>query len=136
MDEAYLLVVDGKPAGPYTIEQLKAIGIKAGDFVKTAAMVDYKEAHEVAELRSIFGFKLQSVTPQYFGAFDQRVLAAVIDWLLVGGIFVIAAYIIVIAITRPNNPRRSNRQFICIGAISKPGLSHCDGVIGQTGNLR
>jgi len=101
MDEKYLLVVNGKPEGPYSIDELKAMRIKAGDFIKTTAMDDYKEAHEVAELRTIFGFRLQTVTPQYFGAFDQRVLAAIIDWLIVGGIAIAITYIPVILITNP-----------------------------------
>lgn len=101
MDEKYLLVVNGKPEGPYSISELKAMRIKATDFVKTPAMDDYKEAHEIAELRSIFGFKLQAVIPQYFGAFDQRVLAAIIDWLIVGGGFVIVALIAILFISNP-----------------------------------
>ncbi|WP_448698056.1 RDD family protein [Mucilaginibacter sp. AW1-3] len=89
MAEAYILVVNGKPEGPYTIAQLKAMGIRSGDFVKTEAMDDYKEAHEIAELRTLFGFKFQPVMPQYFGSFDQRLLAAVIDWLLVLAVILI-----------------------------------------------
>ncbi|RKR85087.1 putative RDD family membrane protein YckC [Mucilaginibacter gracilis] len=81
----YLLVVNGKPEGPYSINELKAMQIKAADFVKTAEMDDYKEAHEIAQLRTIFGFQFQAVAPQYFGAFDQRALAAIIDWLIVIG---------------------------------------------------
>src|ERR1700712_3291454 len=99
MHQTYLLVVNGKPQGPYTVDELKAMRIKAGDFVKTPAMDDYKEAHEIAELRSIFGFKQQAVMPQYFGAFDQRVLAAIIDWLIVGGIAITITYIPVLLIS-------------------------------------
>lgn len=101
MDNQYLLVINGKPQGPYSVNELKAINIKAGDFVKTTGMEDYKEAHEIAELRSILGFKYQAVAPQYFGAFDQRVLAAIIDWLIVGGIAIVATYIPVLLITNP-----------------------------------
>ena len=98
MDEKYLLVVKGKPEGPYTIDELKALSIRSVDFVKTPSMGDYKEAHEVTELRRIFGFRFQPVAPQYFGAFDQRVLAAIIDWLIVTGVLVIIAYIPVLLI--------------------------------------
>lgn len=101
MDEKYLLVINGKPQGPYSIDELQTMRIKAGDFVKTSAMDDYKEAHEIAELRSVFGFSFQHVTPQYFGAFDQRVLAAIIDWLIVGGIAVMVTYIPVLLINNP-----------------------------------
>jgi uncharacterized RDD family membrane protein YckC len=101
MDEKYLLVVNGKPEGPYSIPELKAMHIKAGDFVKTTTMDDYKEAHEIAELRTIFGFRFQPVAPQYFGAFDQRVLAAILDWLIVGGVAVLVAYIPVLLLSSP-----------------------------------
>jgi uncharacterized RDD family membrane protein YckC len=98
MDEHYLLVVNGKPAGPYSIAELKAMGIKAHDFVRSPGMDDYKEAHELPQLRTIFGFKKETVVPQYFGAFDQRVLAAIIDWLIITGVFVFLAYIPVLLI--------------------------------------
>ena len=83
MHEQYFLVINGKPEGPFTVAQLKEQGIKPVDFVKTAAMDDYKEAHELPELRALFGFAYQPVVPQYFGSFDQRLAAAVIDWLIV-----------------------------------------------------
>ncbi|OCX52927.1 hypothetical protein BEL04_00950 [Mucilaginibacter sp. PPCGB 2223] len=89
MDERYLLVINGKPEGPFTVDELKARGVKASDFVKTPAMDDYKEAHEVAELRALFGFAYRPVMPQYFGSFDQRLLAAVIDWLIVSAVIIV-----------------------------------------------
>jgi uncharacterized RDD family membrane protein YckC len=90
----YLLVINGKPQGPFSIEQLKAIGVKPGDFLKTAAMDDYKEAHEIAELRDFFGFNKQALIPQYFGSFDQRLLASALDWFFVSGICIIIAFVI------------------------------------------
>jgi uncharacterized RDD family membrane protein YckC len=88
----YTLVINGKPEGPFTIEELQARQIKPGDFVKTDAMSDYKEAHEVAELRQLFGFEKQALL-QYFGSFDQRVTAAVIDWFLVATACAVPAFI-------------------------------------------
>jgi len=92
----YLLVIDGKPQGPFSIEQLKGFKIKSGDFVRTEGMDDYKEAHQLAELRKIFGFPRQAVIPQYFGSFDQRLLAAVLDWLFCVGACI--PFVLVIAI--------------------------------------
>src|ERR1700744_3030771 len=89
----YLLVIDGKPQGPYTIEQLRSLGIKPGDFVRSAGMADYKEAHEVAELRELFHFTKPHVSPQYFAAFDQRLLAAALDWFIVIGVFIVLTFI-------------------------------------------
>jgi uncharacterized RDD family membrane protein YckC len=92
----YLLVINGKPEGPYNLAQLKSLNVRASDFVKTPAMDDYKEAHEVAELRELLGLKQQPVIPQYFGSFDQRLLASVLDWLVVAGACIIVALIIVL----------------------------------------
>ncbi len=92
-DKGYFLVIKGKPEGPFTLEQLKALDIKPGDFLKTREMMDYKEAHEIAELRALFHFKQQSVVPQYFAGFDQRLLASALDWFFVGGIFIVLAFI-------------------------------------------
>jgi uncharacterized RDD family membrane protein YckC len=94
----YILVINGKPEGPFTIDELKARQIKPGDFVKTATMNDYKEAHEVAELRQLFGFEKQALL-QYFGSFDQRATAAVIDWFMVSTACVVPAFIITLFIS-------------------------------------
>jgi uncharacterized RDD family membrane protein YckC len=93
MPKAYLLVINGKPKGPYSIAQLKEHNIKPNDFVKTLDMDDYKEAHEIAELRELFGFSKQALIPQYFGSFDQRLLASALDWFFVSGICIIVAFI-------------------------------------------
>jgi uncharacterized RDD family membrane protein YckC len=96
MPSTYLLVIDGKPEGPFTIEQLRDFKIKPGDFVRTESMGDYKEAHEVEELRGLLGFKKQVLIPQYFGSFDQRMLASVLDWFLVSGVCIIPAFMIAV----------------------------------------
>lgn len=95
---SYILVINGKPEGPFSIEQLKGLGIKFDDFVKTPEMVDYKEAHEIVELREAFHFHKQSVIPQYFAGFDQRWLASALDWFFVSGVFILLAFITVIVV--------------------------------------
>lgn len=94
MSQPYLLVINGKPEGPFSLDELKAAGIKAGDFVRTAGMPDYKEAHEIAELRNFFGFNKEALIPQYFGSFDQRLLASALDWFFVGGVCIIIAFVV------------------------------------------
>lgn len=89
----YFLVINGAPHGPFTLQQLKEFKIKPGDFLKTPAMDDYKEAHEIAELRELLGFKKAAFTPQYFGGFDQRLMAAALDWFFVSGACILAAFI-------------------------------------------
>lgn len=52
-------------------------------------MDDYKEAHELTELRELFGFKYQQTAPQYFASFDQRLMASAIDYFLLLIIYVV-----------------------------------------------
>ena len=94
----YFLVINGKPAGPFDIDQLKNMRLKPDDFLKTAAMSDYKEAHEIAELRSLFNFQQRITTPQYFAGLDQRLTAALLDLLMVSGIYIIPAFVAVMLI--------------------------------------
>lgn len=75
----YILVINGKPEGPFTIDELKAQNVKPTDFIKTEDMVDYKEAHEIAELRQLFGFSKAALLIQYYGSFDQRLTAGALD---------------------------------------------------------
>jgi uncharacterized RDD family membrane protein YckC len=89
----YLLVINGKPQGPYGIDELRSLGLKPGDFVRSAGMDDYKEAHEVAELRELFNFTRPHVSPQYFAGFDQRLLASALDWFMLCGVFIAITFI-------------------------------------------
>jgi len=94
----YTVVINGKPEGPYRIEELKALGIKPSTFVRGEGMEDYKEAHEIAALRELFGFNFQQTAPQYFASFDQRLLAVAIDYFFVFlayALFLLIAFIFV-----------------------------------------
>jgi uncharacterized RDD family membrane protein YckC len=82
----YTLVINGKPQGPFTIEELQKNQIKPDSFVRKPGMDDYKEAHEFHELRQILGFKKQYTSPQYFAEFDLRMLAVCIDWFIILGV--------------------------------------------------
>ena len=52
-------------------------------------MDDYKEAHEFPELRALFGFSYEQTAPQYFASFDQRLLAAVIDYFILFLVYIV-----------------------------------------------
>ncbi|MCO5935767.1 RDD family protein [Mucilaginibacter sp. RB4R14] len=118
--DEYTLVINGKPDGPFTLTQLKERKIKPGDFVKTPAMDDYKEAHEIAALRQLFGFKRQPLPMQYFGSFDQRAIAAVIDWLIVLLVFVLTAFVVmlVLLLALPGDDNKILRVGITIGIVA------------------
>ena len=74
--DLYTVVINGKPQGPYTLEQLAALKIQPATFIRKPGMDDYKEAHEFPELRALLGFTFQHTAPQYFASFDQRLLAS------------------------------------------------------------
>lgn len=95
-------MINGKPQGPFTIDELEKLSIQPGTFVKTEGMDDYKEAHEISELRKLFGFKAEIVLPQYFATLDTRLLAIAIDYLLVFGIYALLSLIIVPFIDEQN----------------------------------
>jgi uncharacterized RDD family membrane protein YckC len=82
-DKIYTLVVKGKPEGPFSLHELKAKGLAPESFIRKPGMDDYKEAHELPELRELFGFSRKYTAPQYFAGFDLRLLASCIDWFLI-----------------------------------------------------
>ena len=94
----YFVVIKGKPQGPYSLEQMKELKIRAGTFVKTIVMDDYKEAHEVPELRELLGISAQVREPQYFASLDVRLLAIIIDYFLVLAFYCVVAIIAVLFI--------------------------------------
>jgi uncharacterized RDD family membrane protein YckC len=118
--DKYILVIKGKPEGPFSIEQLQEHKIKPGDFVKTPAMEDYKEAHEISALRQLFGFSRQPLPMQYFGSFDQRATAAVIDWLIVLAALVLAAFVVmlILLVALPGDDNKIVRMGITIGIVA------------------
>ena len=91
--DTYLLVINGKPEGPFSVDELKQRKIKSSDFVRSPGMDDYQEAHEVEELRGLLGFSKQHLIPQYFAGFDQRWLASALDWLFVSALFIFGGVI-------------------------------------------
>ena len=105
MAQTYILVIDGKPQGPFSIDQLKDQKVKPTDFIKTPEMDDYKEAQEIAELRTLFGFAKPSLLMQYYSSFDQRLLASVLDWFILFGVFVIIAFIVVLLFIQDKETR-------------------------------
>jgi len=87
--QIYTLVVNGKPAGPFSLTELKSHQVKPDDFLRIPGMDDYKEAHEFPELRAFFGFAKQYTSPQYFAGFDLRLLASVLDWMIIFGVIAV-----------------------------------------------
>ncbi len=114
----YYLVVAGKPTGPFTLDALKTKSVKPDSFLKTAEMDDYKEAHEIAELRNLLGFSQEFTAPQYYAGFDLRLLATVIDWFVVFGIFAFFELLMAIYIA----DKSATQQNILSGLLLLPFL--------------
>jgi uncharacterized RDD family membrane protein YckC len=91
----YIIVLNGKPEGPYPKEKLKELGIRADTFVKTNQMDDYKEAQEIPELRVLLNLKTTTALPQYFATLDIRLLAVIIDYFILTAIFSVIAFFVV-----------------------------------------
>ncbi len=91
----YYVVINGKPEEPFPLESLKELQIKSGTFVKTTGMDDYKEAHELPELRQFLGLKQKVVLPQYFASLDLRLMATLIDHFIIFAIYFLLATLIV-----------------------------------------
>ncbi len=117
-ENLYYLVVNGKPTGPFTIEELQSKAVKPDSFLKTAGMDDYKEAHEIEELRIVLGFTQIFTAPQYYAGFDLRLLATAIDWFIVFGIFAFFELIIAIFVANQN----ATQQNIASGLLLLPFL--------------
>lgn len=88
-DKEYTVVINGKPLGPYFLSDLEELNITPNTFIRKPGMDDYKEAHAIPELRELLGFTYQKTAPQYFAAFDQRLLASVIDHFIIFGIYTV-----------------------------------------------
>jgi uncharacterized RDD family membrane protein YckC len=92
----YTVVIKGKPQGPYSLEELKKMEILPDTFVRKPGMDDYKEAHELEELRQLMGFGIPKNLPQYFAGFDQRLMAWAIDIFLITLVYAIIAFVSIV----------------------------------------
>lgn len=108
----YTVVINGKPEGPYQLEQLKTLHIETGTFIRKPGMDDYKEAHEFAELRELLGFTYQQTAPQYFASFDQRLLATAIDHF-----FIVTAFALLVLLSFIFIEEKEQRIMLAIAAI-------------------
>jgi uncharacterized RDD family membrane protein YckC len=89
----YYVVIDGKPSGPYLLEELKTLQVSPYTFIKHEELDDYKEAQELEEIRELLDFEHVVTVPQYFASLDQRLLAVAIDYLLLTIIYSIIALV-------------------------------------------
>lgn len=117
-EKIYFLVENGKPQGPFSIEELKTKAVKPDSFIKTTEMDDYKEANELVEIRTALGFSETFTAPQYYAGFDLRLLATAIDWFIVFGIFAFFELMAALVL----NDQQATQKNIIVGLLWLPVL--------------
>lgn len=95
MEDGYLVVIEGKPKGPFSLAEIKEMNLREDTFVKKSGMSDYKEAHEIPELCELLGFKLTRAEAQYFASPDVRLLAALIDYGIIVTFYLVIVLVVV-----------------------------------------
>lgn len=114
---AYYVVKEGRPSGPFSLADLKAMGLKPTDFVKAAGMPEFKELREIASLSRVLGVQHQPTPPQYYATMDVRLLAWGIDSFIATFIYGIVAMVYLMG-SSPSDPQRI--PTLLLGALSIP----------------
>lgn len=89
----YFVVVDGRPQGPYSLEALRGLGLKATDFVRADGMPEFKELREIPQLSALLGLRYERTLPQYFATLDVRLLAWGIDTFI--AVFIYMLFVVI-----------------------------------------
>jgi len=131
--EQYFVVVDGRPQGPYKLEDLLAMGLKATDFVKTGGMPEFKELREIPGLSGLLGFRHELTAPQYFATLDVRLLAWGIDTFLAVFIYMV---FVVIYLVGSEGGAQEHIPTILIGFLSVPVLKFILGSLMEGSGLQ
>jgi uncharacterized RDD family membrane protein YckC len=97
--QKYFVVREGKPEGPFSLEELKQFNLKSDDFVKKEGTADFHEIHELPELSELLSIKHEITKPQYFATMDIRLLAWAIDFFLAFSLYCIFILLPVLAFT-------------------------------------
>ncbi len=80
--DQYYVVIQGKPQGPFTLDELQRMNLRPTDFVKPAGQPEFKELREIAELSKLLKVQHQATPPQYFASLDMRLLSTAIDYFI------------------------------------------------------
>ncbi|MGK6351867.1 RDD family protein [Parapedobacter sp. DT-150] len=93
LPERYEVVIQGKPQGPYTLDELRSMKLRSTDFVKPQGYPEFKELREIAQLSELLHVKHQVAEPQYFASLDMRLLSTAIDYFIAFCIYAVLAAI-------------------------------------------
>lgn len=90
-DDQYEVVIGGKPAGPFTLDELRAMHLRPTDFVRPLGQPEFKELQEWASLSGHLRIAHQPTQPQYFATLDMRLLSTAIDYFIALCIYAVLA---------------------------------------------
>src|SRR5690606_1506827 len=93
LPDRYDVVIRGKPEGPFSLDELRAMNLGPTDFVKPVGQPEFKELRELAELGSLLNIPYQTTQPQYFASLDMRLLATAIDYFIAICVYAVLAAI-------------------------------------------
>ena len=89
--DRYEVVVQGKPQGPFTLDELRGMNLGPTDFVKPVGHPEFKELREIAGLSILLNVRHQTTPPQYFASLDMRLLSTAIDYFIAFCIYAVLA---------------------------------------------
>lgn len=92
-ENAFFVVINGKPSGPFSFQEIEKMQLKPSDFLKTPGSKDFKELREIPELCDSLSIVYEPTRPQYFATMDMRLLAWAIDLLISFGVFCVFIFV-------------------------------------------
>ncbi|HUH17734.1 RDD family protein [Albibacterium sp.] len=110
----YFYVKEGKPEGPFSLEELKSFNLKSSDFVKEVGSDDFHEIHELSELSKLLSLKHEITIPQYFATMDIRLLAWAIDFFFAFALYCIGILLPILAFTTGS----TRTMYVLIGLLA------------------
>lgn len=93
IEQDFFVVINGKPSGPFSFQEIEKMKLKSTDFIKTPNSEDYRELHEIPELCDLLSVAYEPTRPQYFATMDLRLLAWAIDFLISFAIFCVCIFV-------------------------------------------
>ena len=92
-EEEYFVVINGRPAGPFSFREIEKMQLDPSDFIKMPGSKDFKELREIPELCESLSIAYEATLPQYFATMDIRLLAWAIDFLISFAIFCVFIFV-------------------------------------------
>lgn len=117
-ESRFYVVIEGRPSGPFTFDELRTQKLKGTDFVRSEGMKEFKELREIEGLSTLLAVRHERSLPQYFATLDVRLLAWGIDMFICFFIYALLA-IVFLAGSESGSERIS---VLLIGLLSVPVL--------------